>query len=124
MLETDPFIDESFGVCQVLSTHITHPVLAVSGSSLQTLLQQRAQAARPAELVHHAAGVVELLRGQQRLQRPQVTLQRVGQGGHRLRGHGGGEGTLLLPRGRLRGDARRVGTFLQHGEKTDAMKKV
>lgn len=77
----------------------TDPVPRLAGSPLQPLLQPRAQAARPAKLLHHPAGVAQLLGGQQGLQGPQVALQGLGQLGHRLGGHGGGEETqLLLPR--------------------------
>lgn len=84
----------------------TDPVLGVSGSPLQTLLQLRTEAARPAELLHHPAGVLELLGGQQRLQDPQVALQGLRQRGHRLGWHGGEE-AHLLPRGNLEGGVRR-----------------
>lgn len=93
--------------------HISHtdtadadPVPRVPGSPLQPLLQQRAKAARPAKLLHHPAGVAQLLGGQQRLQGPQVALQGLGQRGHRMGGHGGEE-TRLLRQRNLEGRVRR-----------------
>lgn len=68
-------------------TSQTDPVLGASGSPLQTHLQLCTEASRHAELLHHPAGVIDLLRGQQGLQGLKVGLQGLGQRGHRLIGH-------------------------------------
>lgn len=85
----------------------THPVLVESGSFLQTLLQLWTQPARPAKIMHHPAGVAQLLGGQQGLQRPQVALQGLGQRRNRLWGHGRKE-TQLLPQGNLQVEGEEV----------------
>lgn len=80
------------------------PVPGVPGSPLQPLLQLRAQASWPTELLHHPAGVPQLVGGQQGLQGPQVALQGLGQGRHGLGGHGGeGATTRLQPERNLQG---------------------
>lgn len=81
-----------------LHTGDTDPVLGVSSSPLQAVLQLCSQTARPTELLNHPAGVADLLGGQQWLQGPQVALQGLGQRGHWLGGHRGGKTQLLLQR--------------------------
>ena len=76
----------------------TYPVLGVSGSLLQPVLQPCTKTAGPAKLLHHPAGVSDLLGGQQGLQSLQVAMQGLSQRGNRLGGHGGEETQLLPPR--------------------------
>ena len=76
-------------ICHISHTDTadTDPVLCASGSLLQSCLQPCTKAPGPAKLLHYPAGVAELIGGQQGLQAPEVTLQRLDQRGHRLRGH-------------------------------------
>lgn len=74
----------------------SHPVVRVLYSLGQLSLQVFSQTSRAAELLHDLAGVLQLVRRQERLQDRQVALQRLEERRHRLRRY---RGVGLSPRG-------------------------